>query len=258
VLLQIKPTLAKFDKLNSLLSVTQYMGFLEEQQSPVNTDVLPTKDSLHKTVQASVAELDVYLNSKDVVEVGGKLRLLSKGAVLEAMSVLFNTILIESWTIDSIDERLCSVKMTDIDSVVVKHVLKLLGDCNGQSWNLDQKKVLSASANLLFNRKYCDSSGKPVSYHIIKMLLKFYFIFSFQILAPVQEFLQEWSQMTPGVTCSGPSMAAHETLLRGMALKEISSSSSSSSAATGTSAYSYRYFSVADLSQDPKVLSVIL
>ncbi len=159
----MKPTQAKFDKLNSLLSITQYTGFQEEKQNPVDFDSLPNKDILHKTVQASIAELDVYLHSKDVVEVGGRLRLLSKNAVLEAMSVLFSTIVVESWTIDSLDENLCILKMVDIDSVVLKHILKLLGSFDGQRWHLDLQKVLSASANLLFSRKFRGSSGKPVS-----------------------------------------------------------------------------------------------
>lgn len=50
--------------------------------------------------------------------------------------------------------------------------------------------------------------------------------------------------MTPGVTCSGPDMAAHAHLLRGLALRE---------SVGGGNSNAFMYFSVADLSLDPKV-----
>ncbi len=156
-LLQLKPTLAKFEKLDTLLSTTQYQGFQEEQSCPINTNILSSKVSLHKFIQASIAELDIYLDSKDIVYIDEKLRLLSKSAVLDATSSLFNIIVSESWAINSINEDQCISKMNDVDEFVVKHVLKLLGRviCEG-TWCLDQHKILRASANLLFNRKFCD------------------------------------------------------------------------------------------------------
>eukprot|EP01034_Spumella_vulgaris_P021397 gene21397-27427_t len=63
------------------------------------------------------------------------------------------------------------------------------------------------------------------------------------ILASREEFFEEWSLTTPGVTCSGPGMAEHEHLLRGLALREP---------IAGNNSFAYKYFSIADLSLDPK------
>lgn len=160
----MRPTLAKFEKLDALLSATQYQGFHDEQNSPIDRTILPTKDSLYKSIQASVAEIDVYLESKDILYYDDKLRLLSKSAVFDAISLLFITIISESWMVDSINEELCISKMPDIDIDVVKHILKLLGRLVDGNWSLDLQKILKASANLLFSRRFCDGSGKSVSW----------------------------------------------------------------------------------------------
>lgn len=133
-----------------MLSETVYKGASCEAENPVDASKLVKRSDLSSSVQSSQVEIDAYLKKLGVVETGGYLRLLSKEVVQETIQQLFLSILSEGWSIDSIDESRFD-DIADVDSVVLKHVLQLLGSqTEERTWRLNLIEVLKASAHLIF------------------------------------------------------------------------------------------------------------
>lgn len=151
----------KLDVIDSMLSETVYRGASYDAENPVESSKLVRRSDLSNTVPASSSEINSYLKKLGVVEVDGYLRLLSKEVIQETIQQLFLSILSEGWNISSIDESVCSTSIADVDSIVLKHVLQLLGSQSENStWQLNLNEVLKASAHLIF--KHHSTENKVV------------------------------------------------------------------------------------------------
>lgn len=238
---------------------TQYSG-LDEADSD-GTDML-TRDSL-ADMQASQVEIDEYLRSIDVVEMRGKLRLLSRDLLLSATKLLLDTIMEERWACDSISATQCATQLREVHPVVLRHVLSGVGsEVKDGLWRLEQDKLLVASAHVVFSTHRAaagvDHQQVGPGYHSVRSCLQCSPVL-LQVAVAADEFLREWGNQTPGLAPSADLRGLAERLLRGVALqvhgagatKERATTSSSSSGAGAVVAY--RYFPLRDLSRVAKV-----
>lgn len=150
---ELKNMPGKVDQLETLLGSSEYAS---------DIDSTPHKElhleDIEKCVQASKAEILVALKKLGVVELNGKMRMVSKQANIELTSTIFDTIIENNWKIESIDEKVLMANLpSDTHLVMVRHILGTLGDEiieEGNSsciqWNLDKHKVFRASAHIVF------------------------------------------------------------------------------------------------------------
>lgn len=165
---EIKPIPARLEKIKQLLSSTQYNGTDVERESLVDESKLMSYNELRDQVQASNVEFTLALFGLGVVELQGKMRLLSKLAIREAVQQLIYTIMENAWDIHSISEEKCVLAMHTVDPVLLNFALKTLvqkkclKEINSHSstdenegktgfWNLDQDSISKATAHILFN-----------------------------------------------------------------------------------------------------------
>jgi hypothetical protein len=164
---EIKPIPARLEKIKQLLSSTQYNGTDVERENLVDESKLISYNELRDQVQASNVEFTSALFGLGVVELQGKMRLLSKISIREAVQQLIYTIMENAWDIHSISEEKCILAMHTVDPVLLNFALKTLvqkkchKEINSHSstdkneerigfWNLDQDAISKATAHILF------------------------------------------------------------------------------------------------------------
>jgi hypothetical protein len=172
---EIKPIPARLEKIKQLLSSSQYNGTEAETENPVDKSKVITYNELRDQVQASNVEFTSALFGLGVVELQGKMRLLSKIAIREAIQQLIYTIMENTWDVHSISEERCILAMHTVDPVLLNFALKTLVQkkCLKETkneekeserkgiWTLDQDAISKATAHILFN-----SQTQPTKVHI--------------------------------------------------------------------------------------------
>jgi hypothetical protein len=172
---EIKPIPARLEKIKQLLSSSQYNGTEAETENPVDKSKAITYNELRDQVQASNVEFTSALFGLGVVELQGKMRLLSKIAIREAVQQLIYTIMENTWDVHSISEERCILAMHTVDPVLLNFALKTLVQkkCLKETkneekeserkgiWTLDQDAISKATAHILFN-----SQTQPTKVHI--------------------------------------------------------------------------------------------
>jgi sister chromatid cohesion protein DCC1 len=228
---EVKPIEAKTDKIAEILKSSLYEGSTgapgegdEEGEQAVDEGELLTRAQLEEQVQASKAELEATLEALGVVEVRGKMRLLDVNLRRACTRELLDTVMVNKWSMDSVDEKECRSCMVDTDHTYLWHALHSLGthvsgsssssssssNSNSNSsnssgakvWCLDKEKVAKATAHILFQNRSSKDSTTPW---------------------PTDDFLLEWSSRIPdsgSATSSAlSSMAAPDKeLLSGIAM----------------------------------------
>lgn len=121
-----------------------------------------THDSL-ADMQASQTEIDEYLRSIDVVEMQGKLRLLSRELLMSSTKLLLDTIIAERWACDNISATQCATQLQEIHPVVLRYVLNSIGrEVKDGLWRLEQDHLLVASAHVVFSSHRATGAGQQV------------------------------------------------------------------------------------------------
>ena len=198
---ELKAIKGRVEQLSSCLQPSLYISQKEEVQNPIHQSSLLNHDDIRSLVQASEIEISEALKQLNVVEINGKLILLSKSGILEVIADLFNIIIENNMSIEKIDFHRCQELLgndNQIDPVILKYALSTLGSLHSNSdnlWELDKSKVLKAAANITFTFSNGISNNRNW---------------------PCDNFLKEWSLKNPA--CLGIE-DMDESLLRGTALK---------------------------------------
>lgn len=203
---EVKPMEGRTDKLSTILKNSLYEGKGASEEEMVDEKELLTRAQLEEQVQASLGELNDALEALGVVEVGGKMRLLDDNLRRSATRELLDTIMIQRWDMNKIDEGECRKNMPDTDEIYLSHALYSLGKAvgdgmgegDGKVWSLNKDKVAKATAHILFQNQKGGNSA----------------------VWPADDFVGEWSSRTPdsgagGAALSGPDRA----LLAGIAVQ---------------------------------------
>lgn len=188
---ELKPINGRVEQIEELLKQTQYYGTNDENQ----TNLL-SRTEIEERVQASKKELDEAFEKLGVIELKGKMRMVSRSASREVIRCLLDTIMENDWSIHNVDEFVCCNIMKDTDAVLLHSVLKKLGRIiekkeNTMIWKLDEDSIAKATAHILFcSHKSVKDKGWPID-----------------------EFMIEWQSRTPGVS------ELDKKLLCGIAIK---------------------------------------
>ena len=204
---ELKSAPPRTERVSELLRRAEYHGVASEEAEADAAETDPsapllTYSELRAEVQASDEEFAASLFALGVVELRGKMRLLSKTAVREVTRDLIDTLMERGWPIDRVDHQECLVAMPGTDPVLLEFALKTLGtpDSNNSSssssssgsslWSLSREAVCQATAHILFNAQAVPSAPWDCD-----------------------DFRGAWEARTPG---AAPDEAL---LLRGIALK---------------------------------------
>ena len=190
---EVKPTAPRLEQIEVLLLPTQYNGAEDEAENPPAPALLLSRSELLSKVQASRGEVESALHALGVVEMDGKMRLVSKAAVREVARNLLDTIMENGWSVDKLDGNLCSAAMTGVDPVMLTHTLSTLGSVEGgegssdsNTWRLSADAVAKVSAHGLF-LAHVATTSKPWEYG---------------------DFLLSWAARTPGAEEPNPALLA--------------------------------------------------
>ena len=174
---KLKPMTISVDLIGDMLRPTQYNGADEEAERPLDEQNALTRQQLEERVQASASELRAALQGLGVVELRGKMRMLSRVAVREVSRALLDTVMEHGWPLDEVEEEACRQAMPATDSVLLLHALSVLGAPRGGGgggggsavtgsgggsgggggggnhmvWSLSPEKVAKATARILFS-----------------------------------------------------------------------------------------------------------
>lgn len=82
--------------------------------------------------------------------------MISQIAIQEVTRNLLDTIIEKNWPLDKINEEECRIELQDTNTVLLNHVLSILGikyvNDNGNTlWNLNEDNVAKATAHILFS-----------------------------------------------------------------------------------------------------------
>jgi hypothetical protein len=190
---ELKSAPARTERVAELLRRAEYHGAASEEAGADAGDPSAwlSYDELRAEVQASDEEFAASLFALGVVELRGKMRLLSKTAVREVTRDLIDTLMERGWPIDRVDHQQCLAAMPGTDPVLLEFALKTLGTLiDSGVWALSREAVCQATAHILFNAQAVPSAPWDCD-----------------------EFRATWEARTPG---AAPDEAL---LLRGIALK---------------------------------------
>lgn len=157
---EIKCIPPRIEKIKELCP--QYNGIEAEIENRFDECRLLSYSELRHQIQASDAEYSIALFKLAVVELHGKMRLLSKVAIRESTRYLLFTIMEQKWNIKHIDEDLCVRHIPEIDPILLNFSLRSLGEksntdgmeaVGGVYWVLDQDMISKATAHIQFNRQ---------------------------------------------------------------------------------------------------------
>jgi len=188
---ELKSINGRVEQIEELLKQTQYYGTNDE-----NISNLLSRAEIEERVQASKKELDEAFEKLGVIELKGKMRMISRSASREVIRCVLDTIMENDWSIHNVDEFVCCNIMKDTDAVLLHSVLKKLGRIiekkeNTMIWKLDEDSIAKATAHILFcSHKSVKDKGWPID-----------------------EFMIEWQSRTPGVS------ELDKKLLCGIAIK---------------------------------------
>ena len=150
----------RLDKIKELCP--EYNGIDAKSNDNLHDSRLLSYSELRNQIQASDVEFAAALFNFAVVNLRGKMRLLSKVAIRESTRHLVFTIMEQSWKLQHIVEDLCVRHIPEMDPVLLNFSLKSLGEkrnidgtegVGGAYWTLDQDKISRATAHIQFNRQ---------------------------------------------------------------------------------------------------------
>lgn len=179
---ELKSMKGRTEQLTHYLQPSIFKGQKEESECPIDETALLSLADLTKLVQASKTELDEALKNLNIVEMNGKLRLLARSAILEVISQLFNIMIENNISIDSVDYNICKEIMSaddQSDPVILKYVLTTLGSPSASDeniWSLEKEKVLRTAAHVTFTFANYSFDNRHW---------------------PCDDFLKEWSLKSP-------------------------------------------------------------
>jgi len=190
---ELKAINGRIEQLEELLKQTQYNGSDDDNNNTLN---LLSRNDLEQYVQASKKELDDAFDKLGVIELQGKMRMISRSASREVIRCVLDTIMENDWSINNIDETLCCNNMKDIDPVLLHAVLLKLGNIIDKNdttsiWKLDEESIAKSTAHILF------CSLKTIKDKTWQC----------------DDFMIEWQSRTPGVS------ELDQKLLYGIAIK---------------------------------------
>ena len=147
---EVKPAEGRTDKLAEILKNSLYEGKGASEEEMVDEKDLLTRAQLEEQIQASAQELHDALEALGVVEVGGKMRLLDDNLMRSASRELLDTIMIQRWDMNKIEENECGKSMPDTDEIycvfaIHRNAGGWNGDSDGKVWSLDKDKVAKAT-----------------------------------------------------------------------------------------------------------------
>jgi hypothetical protein len=158
------------------LQSSQYTGVDDESGKLHDESSFLSYDDLRSQIQASDAEFSSALFSLGVVELKGKMRLISKAAKSETTQQLIYTIIEQGWDISSINEVICRSLISDTDPVLLNYCLRSLGhkispesrdtgtlQAESDIWTLDRDTISKATAHNLFKSQKELSKVHPSS-----------------------------------------------------------------------------------------------
>ena len=186
---EIKPTAPRLEQIEALLLPTQYNGAEDEQENPPDPSLLLGRAELISRVQASREELQAALRSLGVVELDGKMRLVSKAAVGEVARNLLDTIMENGWALSQLYIGDGCSQAMGVDPVLLSFVLSTLGTQSPgeiEKWDLSTDAVARVSAHGLF-LAHTAASSKPWE---------------------LQDFLLTWAARTPGIEAPDAALLA--------------------------------------------------
>ena len=160
---ELKLIPARLEKISDILQSSQYTGVDDELAMQNDGSRFLSYEDLRNQVQASDHEFSSALFSLGVVELKGKMRLISKAAKTETIQQLIYTIIEQGWDLCSINEVICRSLIPDTDPVLLKFCLKSLGHKTSSEsrdtgllqeesdiWTLDRDTISRATAHNLF------------------------------------------------------------------------------------------------------------
>ena len=183
---EVKPIKGRVDQIKSLLEPNQYYGKAEEAETaeaaagggmpqeyiPGDDEVedvpLMTKQEMVSKIQASDGELNSALFALGVVEIDGKMRMLSSKVISEVARELLDTVMVNGWDMAALDEDVCAQNMPTAEPVFLTYVLSTLGskskDGDSNLWVLDNNLVAQKTAHILFQNRAAGKSRSITPY----------------------------------------------------------------------------------------------
>jgi len=160
---EIRSTAPRLEQVEQLLRPAQYDGAEAEAENPVAPSSLLTLSELQERVQASQEELAAALQSHGVVEMDGKLRIVSRAALREVSRNLLDTVIEHGWPLTGLELDKCSAAM-NVDAMLLRFTLAKMGSeappepagtsssssSSSSRWNLDKEAVARVTAHGLF------------------------------------------------------------------------------------------------------------
>lgn len=118
-------------------------------------------------VQASNLEINAELKRLNVLEVDGKLRLVSKAAIYDITRAILDEAIEQSWSLDHITANDCLTAICPLfHPSIITLALSLIGEeLRTGIWRLHVSKVAVVCAHILFNTK-------PVTYQVSRELYR--------------------------------------------------------------------------------------
>jgi Sister chromatid cohesion protein Dcc1 len=158
---ELKSISPRIEKICEMLKLSLFDGTDTGTENQVDASCLLSYDDLRNEIQASDSEFSDILFSLGVVELSGKMRLLSKTAIAETTKQLIYTIIEKGWDINHISQNLCESSIPQTDPVLLAFTLKTLcsktcskslndGAQEPGYWALDKDTISKATAHNLF------------------------------------------------------------------------------------------------------------
>lgn len=170
---ELKSIPPRVERICEMLKLSLFDGTDTGTENLVDASCLLSYDDLRNEIQASDREFSDILFSLGVVELGGKMRLLSKTAIAETTKQLIYTIIEKGWDINQISQKLCESSIPQTDPVLLAFSLKTLcsktsskslddGTLEPGHWVLDKDTISKATAHNLFQ-----SQSDPTAVRIL-------------------------------------------------------------------------------------------
>ena len=181
---EIRSTAPRLEQVEQLLRPAQYDGAEAEAENPVDPNNLLSLSELQERVQASQEELAAALQSHGVVEMDGKLRIVSRAALREVARGLLDTVIERGWSLTGLEVDKCSAAM-NVDAVLLRFTLAKMGEevaepeGSSSRWNLDAGAVARVTAHGLFFAQQQQQQQQREGWEY-------------------QDFLLTWGARTPG------------------------------------------------------------
>jgi Sister chromatid cohesion protein Dcc1 len=157
---ELKSIPPRIERICEMLKLSLFDGTETAGENQIDASCLLSYEDLRNEIQASDSEFSDILFSLGVVELGRKMRLLSKTAIAETTKQLIYTIIEKGWDINRISQNLCESSIPQTDPVLLAFSLKTLclkcskslddGTQEPGYWRLDKDTISKATAHNLF------------------------------------------------------------------------------------------------------------